>query len=1460
MDLVGKVKQLAAEIVLRAKTGEGAEQAAGDFRKVETSAGEAATVLEKTEKVTESAERAYEKLKRRLDPLSAAQERLARDQKALDRALEQGVIKSVAEYDKRLGQLRAEHDRVKARIDRTHNAQQGLNREMSLFGPAANAAKGALAGFLAGLSFAALNKGAREAIAALDEIAKKARSLGGIDQAAFLQEARFALGQQGFTEEGVDKALAKLNRNVGDLRLGQSDSGLGRVLKDLEGGEQLREQLKSARDLGEQYELIIGKLNGIDDAATRASLAQAAFGKEAGANIGAAAEDGVEGFRRLREQARDSGIVIEKELLERAETLNDRLSLAGRIAQTQLRRAFLEVGAVIADMAEGAALFLKRIVDAVRAANLSKRDVTTITDADSLTLLKGTLEGDLDRLRRTGTTGAILAGPITASELNPPTSEIAALEAHLARVNAQLDILGRGGVIHVDQLSAALERGTAFAGEYAEALTTLREKRDAALERLDAARGGRGALESFDRSAAIEAAVKASGAVGAAADEARRLVTEIMDAEKATQQLERGFKKVESAARAVKFDPVGGLDAEIGRLEQLIEAARLGPEELERAEQRLAIEDKIARLKVEASRAAADLDEDAVRARLETIERLTTELRQTTERRLDDGGARRVADPMRRALYDVADDFVRRLARGDASAFRDFARRLKDILFDAVIDPFAQAFASMISGLFGGFGANPAGSIFTPGVVGGFGAIAPYTPGIIGGAGAGAFGGAGGVLGAAGFGFLGGSMLSDLFGLEGKAARSLTGATTGAAAGFQLGTVVPGIGNAVGAIVGGVVGALAGLFGGPPSNKVGVVAFDPATGRTVATATKDQSADALRNLEVAQAVQSGITQSIEAILKVTGGDLGALLLQADAGNREGIRLYENTGAAFVQRGAFENSEEGVKKAIEAGIRLALANIQGGDPALTAVIRQLTNAGEPLDKMLGRVEKLAAALDVANEPVDIFRQRLDALIEAFDGLDRSSGALKEAFDGAVAALSERANEDNRKALEAIVNPERAAVQAIVEEQDRRRAALEDINAQGGNVDLSLLDRLNREQILAQFNIGARLAQASDPVAFGIDQLLARQARELAALKSVVDNVRIFDSDVEALQRTQSQERVAAFAQLSTEDKIRLSGRAEEFENLGGRYAFLLDRLNEEIRRQTNDLATTVAGLERTVADRRARSQSVERAIFDLDRFGGQVTPGASLQSLRDTALQLAERAKNPDDIVARDLLPQAIRDFVEKSRAVNASSAAFTTDFDLGRELLVSFRAQLDAEGTDAERQLEAINRNGDLLAEIRDILSQPQLNIERFAEAAGRLDPDNPLAPIALSLLELQAQQADQNERLIALLEALRPADVGLEPAALSTALAGAPATALSSAPPPPVNPDSVGLVAAPTTAAGGSKATSREADIIDGLFAVASAIDAQTLQDAKLAKEQKKRDDAALTIHKIVANRKAVA
>ena len=1517
VNVVARANELAAEITIEDNTATGAASVTQTFARVGASADEAADSTKKLGEAAEgasrrsrtasdSAERALARLEKSYEPLVRVEQKRTRALEDLNRVRAQGAVgdERYAELQRRITD---HYDRQADRIRAAERAQDGLNRTTGRMEAVFGKLKAAALGFFAAFSVAAavgffrdLVRGANDAIASLDELAKKARSVGGIGEAGFLQEARFALGNQGIEGDAADKALQRLSRNVGDLKLGQGT--LTTTLQRLDGGAELAESLRNAGSLRRQYELVVDALGKIPDAATRAALATAAFGKEAGANIGAIAEGGVEEFRKLSKEARDAGIVIEADLLERAEVLNDRLANAGKIVSASLTKALLSLGPILADLAEAAAAFLKKLIDGVDALINRTRNIEKTSEIAELRGIARTAAADAARIRAeargniTSSTPASLAADIIARGGREAQK---ALDRHAAAVSRINELYKEQG-LSVLEIAGLTEKAAAATEEASGSLADLVKARDEAVKRLGAAQGGRDALDAFDRSAEIDKIVEATGLTGDLADEARRVVEETLRADESANRLAKSFGEAARAASKVKIDPLADLAADEQRLRDLLEAARLGPEEYELATRRLEIEDRIARIKVEASRASIELDQAAVRERLQSIETLQRELDDLTASRPETDAAR-FAEGYRRELFAVADDFVQRLARGDLSSFRDFARSLKDILLTSIVQPFSNAFANAVAGALGGIGA-PGGvgfggglGIFTPGIGGGaspasggrvglpFGGFSPASlaqaaigigglslggassvfglasligPGAIGRgvASIGNFLGLGGgttdflagglakagTLGGA-IGGIGGSLLSGA--LFGKSKAQSIGSTIGGIAGNFI--PIPVLGPLIGSFLGGAIGS---LFGGKPSNKFARGLFDPATGAISSLQQKDNSQKTAENVKARDEFLAAISESIRQVAALTGGSI-AKTLAVEINSREGIKIGFG---GFTAKGGpigetvFKDPEAALKFAFD---RL-VASLSGGDEALVGVAKALSASGKSIEDVVGRLEKLKAVIDVDDTPVDEFKQRLETLIEAFDGLDRSTGALKQAFDTAVDRLAASANEINQKALDAILNPAKAALVEQLDALDARRAALTEINAEGGNVDLTLFDRLARSQILNGFNIDRRLAAGEDPARASIEAFRETQRQELEALKAAVGRFGVTQDDVAALLRAQAFERRAFFETIPAEDRARLAGVAGDFDSLEGRYGRAVEKLLEETERLVDGFEDRADALRDIIDDRTQTVDTFNRALFDLERRFGQGDPAQRLGRQRSIVEDLQSRALVAEDTadrrLAREQLPQAVADLVQFSQSVNASSAEAQGDLAFGRGVLERVRDAAAKEKTEAEKQLATLEASRAILEEIRDLLAAPRLDAPAVLAAALRLDPafDNREAVISFAddLIAIQEAMAAQNERIAAALEAIAPEDIGL------TAPSALPGAAASPLPPAPVAPAPSTPAQAPTTApaGGGSTAPSAEADLTTQLYQIVKRLESIYEQDRVYYGDQRRRDERA--------------
>lgn len=119
-----------------------------------------------------------------------------------------------------------------------------------------------------------------------------------------LQELGFAAERTGMGNEILRKSLEKLNRNIGDARQGQGE--MVTILK--KAAPALLGELKATTSTEQAFRLMANALNEIPDAANRASLAQAVFGR-AGQKVIRITEGGTGALDAYAEEARRYGLI-----------------------------------------------------------------------------------------------------------------------------------------------------------------------------------------------------------------------------------------------------------------------------------------------------------------------------------------------------------------------------------------------------------------------------------------------------------------------------------------------------------------------------------------------------------------------------------------------------------------------------------------------------------------------------------------------------------------------------------------------------------------------------------------------------------------------------------------------------------------------------------------------------------------------------------------------------------------------------------------------------------------------------------------------------------------------------------------------------------------------------------------------------------------------------------------------
>lgn len=173
-----------------------------------------------------------------------------------------------------------------------------------------------------GLAFGAVSVGVlaqqtREAVRYADQIGKVADKIGLSTDA--LQELRFAAERTGVAQTALDMGMQRFARRVGEVAKGEG------VLKDVfkQNGIQIKDNTGRMRSL----EAILGDYaDVVGDAGSEQEqlrLAFKAFDSEGAAMVNTL-RNGRDGLNDLREAAREAGVVMEEDLVRKAEKLNDR--------------------------------------------------------------------------------------------------------------------------------------------------------------------------------------------------------------------------------------------------------------------------------------------------------------------------------------------------------------------------------------------------------------------------------------------------------------------------------------------------------------------------------------------------------------------------------------------------------------------------------------------------------------------------------------------------------------------------------------------------------------------------------------------------------------------------------------------------------------------------------------------------------------------------------------------------------------------------------------------------------------------------------------------------------------------------------------------------------------------------------------------------------------------------------
>lgn len=201
----------------------------------------------------------------------------------------------------------------------------------------------------------------RSALASVDSLSNQADKLG--VSVELLQEYRAAAREAaGVTSQTFDLALQRFTRRLAEAAQGQGE--LKDTLKQY--GIAVRDAAGNTRDTQAVLADLANVIKGTSSESERLRIAFKAFDSE-GAALVTLLRRGSEGMEQLRASAREAGLVLERDVVERAaevsarlDVMDQRMAAASNRALIALAPAMEAVAAALANAAEVAGSFLER--------------------------------------------------------------------------------------------------------------------------------------------------------------------------------------------------------------------------------------------------------------------------------------------------------------------------------------------------------------------------------------------------------------------------------------------------------------------------------------------------------------------------------------------------------------------------------------------------------------------------------------------------------------------------------------------------------------------------------------------------------------------------------------------------------------------------------------------------------------------------------------------------------------------------------------------------------------------------------------------------------------------------------------------------------------------------------------------------------------------------------------------
>jgi len=197
-------------------------------------------------------------------------------------------------------------------------------------------------GIGAALAGAGFIKAVDSALDYADAIGKTSDKLGIATDS--LQEYRFAADQTGVAQNALDVGIQRFTRRLGEAQEGTGV--LAKVLDELNIGLTDNEgKFRSTEAVLDDY---ADAIKNADNEQKQLLLAFKAFDTEGAAMVNTL-RAGSEGLNKMRQEARDLGLIMDEELIRTAEETKDQLAILAGVLKTQLSSALIEMAPLIQD-------------------------------------------------------------------------------------------------------------------------------------------------------------------------------------------------------------------------------------------------------------------------------------------------------------------------------------------------------------------------------------------------------------------------------------------------------------------------------------------------------------------------------------------------------------------------------------------------------------------------------------------------------------------------------------------------------------------------------------------------------------------------------------------------------------------------------------------------------------------------------------------------------------------------------------------------------------------------------------------------------------------------------------------------------------------------------------------------------------------------------------------------------